>query len=141
MIIVFASKEPLKVPSSMIEKQSRPVKPMSRLSDDTVELFVKNPLKCVQLIIWVVSKICYRKTDSLKKRNHDPSPIAKNHNDEIRIRKLNRTNRKLPSIEVVDTKYIPNLAYFHCISKKNHDDRYVCFLVKRYKIFTRSKYE
>lgn len=43
--------------------------------------------------------------------------------------RLKKENAKsLPSVEVVDKKYIPNIAYFHCITKKKNNGQCVHFI-------------
>lgn len=73
-----------------------------------------------------LSDFCRPEKEKNKKRINNNKQI-KSHNAEIKSRLRKDNAKQLPSLEVVDNKYIPNLTYFHCMTNKKHGDQYVLF--------------
>jgi hypothetical protein len=56
--------------------------------------------------------------------------VPESHTEELRNKKLRSNAKKLPTMEVVDpeSKYSPNLSYFHCVSAKKSENQCVIYL-------------
>jgi hypothetical protein len=97
LIVVIATKEELELPESLLADQIEAVAPISSFAPDIA----------VKLITPV---------DRTPQRSYSKAP--KEITSHVKSIKQQRMARKLAPLDTSDIKYVPALAYFHCISKK-----------------------
>lgn len=98
LIVVIATKDELVLPKSFLDSQIEPVVPVSTFTPD------------------IAKKLLLPK-DRTPKSSYSKEPKA--ITSHMKLIKVQRTEKKLPPVEVTDAaRYVPHLTYFHCLSKK-----------------------